>query len=161
MQNKTLRLKPLVFSLSCTQICWSIIIYLIKDDFGLYLSIDRPWYAPPIFIIILISSITFLILGISSYLMITSRISDISVSMYYYVSAIALMLSWFIIFFKFSSFKLSIFIVILCILDLLITSIHFYDVDPIAGILISSVMIWYIYIAIINGKIIYLQQIAV
>lgn len=160
LQNKTLRLKPLILQLIFSQGIGTLIIYFIHNYLDIYLVYPKPWYAPPLLIILLIWGIFFILMGMSAYLIICSPIADISTSMYCYLSCHVLILCWSLFFFKFQMLKISMFFMILLVFDFLIATIQFFDIDPTAGLLMAPALIWNIYFAIINGKIITLQQIA-
>lgn len=158
MQNQTLKLRPLVFSLLSSQITWAVIMYLVRNDLDIYVAYPRPWYAPSLFIIILMFGIIFLFLGLSAYLVISSKVSDISSSMYYYLSSFVLIFIWSVMFFKFSMLRLGMLIIILLILALLATVLLFYTIEPLAGIFVAPALVWIIYLAVVNGKILFLLK---
>lgn len=124
-----------------------LISYIIKDYFGIYQSLTKPYFAPPAIVFAIVWPILYILMGVSS--AIIGQYEDNDASFIFYVQLLLNYL-WPILFFILRLYAISFFELIILFLLIIITTFKFFKINKIAGILFIPYILWTIYAGYLN-----------
>lgn len=142
--------KKLLYSLAIP-IAAGGIGYLIGGSNQIYDSINRPSFAPPGIIFPIVWSILYILMGISYYLIITSKDSKFKkTSIIIYFIQLILNIFWTLIFFKLKLFLLGSFWIVALIILVSYMIYTFFKVNKTAAYLQIPYLLWLIFACILS-----------
>lgn len=155
------KLKPLIISILIPFIgagISTLISGLNKGDF--YASLQKPPLSPPDWIFAFVWPILYLLMGIACYRVymkedITGKGSN---SIFIYGIQLLLNFLWPILFFGFKLYGLAFIELIILFIFIIITTIKFYKVDKLAGILLVPYLLWTIFAGYLNFGVWFLNE---
>ena len=145
-----IKCKPFLLSILVPVVIGFISGMIILPDIGLYTTLKLPPGSPPVFIFPIVWTILYVLMGISSYGIFSSKSNFIGVSFWVYTLQLALNFFWPIIFFKTHLYIFAFIWMLILILFILLMSKMFSKVNKISAYLIIPYLIWCIYAAYIN-----------
>ena len=141
--------KKLIFCILLPLLVGAISAFLTKDNMNIFEFLNKPPLSPPGFLFPIVWTILYTLMGIASYLVLTSNKSD-DFALIFYGIQLVFNFFWSILFFNFEAYLFSfIWLVILWIL-ILITTILFYKVSKPAGYLIIPYLLWVTFAGYLN-----------
>lgn len=130
--------------------------FLTKDNMNIFEFLNKPPLSPPGFLFPIVWTILYILMGIASYLVLTSNKSD-DFALIFYVIQLIFNFFWSILFFNFEAYLFSfIWLVILWIL-ILITTILFYKISKPAGYFMIPYLLWVTFAGYLNLAIYFLN----
>lgn len=155
------KLKPLIISILIPFIgagISTLISGLNKGDF--YASLQKPPLSPPDWIFAVVWPILYLLMGIACYRVymkedITGKGSN---SIFIYGIQLLLNFLWPILFFGFKLYGLAFIELIILFIFIIITTIKFYKVDKLAGILLVPYLLWTMFAGYLNFGVWFLNE---
>lgn len=145
--------------------CWNLFIsILISEGIGLisgfiimgYIRkldyLIKPQFYPPPYLFPLIWSILYLLMGIASYRVWLTGISNnnVQAALVYYAAQLILNFIWPIIFFRLGLIGPAFVELLILLAFVVITTLKFYKIDKIAGLILIPYIIWLIFAAYLN-----------
>lgn len=153
---KKINWKTLIISI-LIPLALGALIGLITNSVVDYNSFTKPFFAPPSWVFPTVWTLLYILMGISSYLIIEDNSYDKSIAMILYVIQLIVNLLWSIIFFVFD-WKLFAFIWIILLIILVSLMIKsFSKVNKKAALLQLPYLIWLIFAAVLNLSIVLLN----
>lgn len=128
----------------------SISALLSGNMSGSYASFAKPSFAPPGILFPIVWTILYLLMGISSYLVVQSDHPDKCPALRIYFIQLFFNFVWSILFFGFSNYLLAFFWLLLLIPLIIIMIVHFYKIKPLAAYLQIPYLLWCIFAAVLN-----------
>lgn len=128
----------------------SISALLSGNMSGSYASFAKPSFAPPGILFPIVWTILYLLMGISSYLIVQSDHPDKCPALLIYFIQLFFNFVWSILFFGFSNYLLAFFWLLLLILLIIIMIVRFYKIKPLAAYLQIPYLLWCIFAAVLN-----------
>lgn len=128
----------------------SISALLSGNMSGSYASFAKPSFAPPGILFPIAWTILYLLMGISSYLIVQSDHPDKCLALRIYFIQLFFNFVWSILFFGFSNYLLAFFWLLLLILLIIIMIVRFYKIKPLAAYLQIPYLLWCIFAAVLN-----------
>ena len=128
----------------------SISALLSGNMSGSYASFTKPSFAPPGILFPIVWTILYLLMGISSYLIVQSDHPDKCLALRIYFIQLFFNFVWSILFFGFSNYLLAFFWLLLLILLIIIMIVRFYKINPLAAYLQIPYLLWCIFAAVLN-----------
>lgn len=126
--------------------------YLAGDISGVYQTLNQPPLAPPGWIFPIAWGILYALMGIAAALIPTARASDEDKKRALTLYGLQLLFnfSWSILFFRFELYWLSVAIILILLLLVALTFIHFWKIRPLAGYLLIPYLLWLLYATYLN-----------
>ena len=129
-----------------------LVATITKDSFIIYKSLIKGPFFPPGWIFGVMWTIIYILIGFASY-RVFMRLKEEKKS-YFELSAyfIQLILNflWPIIFFKFRLYGLAVIEIVILIIFIIITTIKFFKIDKLSGVLFIPYLIWTFYATYLN-----------
>ena len=117
---------------------------------GSYASFAKPSFAPPGILFPIVWTILYLLMGVSSYIIVQSDHPDKRPALRIYFLQLFFNFMWSILFFGLSNYLLAFFWLMPLILLIIIMIVRFYKISPIAACLQIPYLLWCIFAAILN-----------
>lgn len=129
-----------------------IVGYLNRNSMNIYMNIERPSFAPPAIVFIVVWTILYLLMGFASYRIYMLRDQDENVgnSLFLYVVQLLLNYLWSFIFFSFRLYGVAFIELVILFIIVLLTFIKFIKLDKLAGILLIPYLLWLIFAGVLN-----------
>ena len=130
----------------------SLVSIVTKDSMNIYSQIDKPFFAPPPIVFIVVWTILYLLMGISSYriYMMKDQGKDTGTALFFYSIQLLLNYLWSFIFFSFRLYGLAFIELIILFVFIIITFIKFIKIDKIAGYLLIPYIAWCTFALLLN-----------
>ena len=112
------------------------------SDTTIYENINRPALSPPGYIFPIVWTILYILMGISSYLIWTSKSEDKKEALKIYGLQLFVNLTWSLIFFNLKSFSLALIWILLLVVLVIIMIIKFYRINKFSGIIQIPYLLW-------------------
>lgn len=122
-----------------------------------YQTLNKPWFTPPGYLFAPIWTTLYILMGISLYLIWTSKTSGKNIAYIIYSSQLALNFFWTIAFFGMQAPILGMVIIIALIIQILSTMVLFYEIDKNATYLLIPYLLWVFVATVLNLSIILLN----
>lgn len=122
------------------------------DTTTYYHELIKPGFAPPGIIFPIVWTILFILMGTSSYIILSQRKNELKTkdAMFYYWLQLALNFLWSILFFGLQLRLTALIDLILLLVFLVIMVYKFYKIKPIAAYLNIPYILWLIYAGVLN-----------
>lgn len=144
-----IQIKPLLFSILIPLFLGSFVGFLTAP-FNNYYEISLPSFAPPGILFPIVWTILYILMGISSYLIIISCANDKNDALFIYGTQLLINLLWSFIFFVFRFYLLSFIWILLLIWFVVIMIKSFYNISKISAYLQILYLLWLIFAAFLN-----------
>ncbi len=144
-----IQIKPLLFSILIPLFLGSFVGFLTAP-FNNYYEISLPSFAPPGILFPIVWTILYILMGISSYLIIISCDNDKNNALFIYGTQLLINLLWSFIFFVFRFYLLSFIWILLLIWFVVIMIKSFYNISKISAYLQIPYLLWLIFAAFLN-----------
>lgn len=122
---------------------------LTKDSMELYETVQKPALTPPGWIFPVVWTILFVLMGIASYLILTTEKSK-DTALRVYGLQLVVNFFWSILFFNLQQYQLSFFWLLLLWLLVFITTVLFYQISKPAGYLMLPYLLWVTFAGYLN-----------
>lgn len=122
---------------------------LTKDSMELYETVQKPALTPPGWIFPVVWTILFVLMGIASYLILTTEKSK-DTALRVYGLQLVVNFFWSILFFNLQQYQLSFFWLLLLWLLVFITTVLFYQILKPAGYLMLPYLLWVTFAGYLN-----------
>lgn len=154
---KTIRLKPLIISLIVPLLLGGAVgIFLsVTDKFDVYEQLFKPPFSPPAWVFPVVWSVLYLLMGISSYMIMTADVSRgrREDALWQYFVQLGVNLIWPILFFYFE-FRLGAFIWIIVLMAAVFKMVvDFWRINRLAAVLQIPYLLWVIFATYLNGAV--------
>lgn len=140
--------KLLIISTLIPVILGILVGFLTNTSNG-YQEIIRPSFSPPAIIFPIVWTLLYILMGISSYLVLTNN-SDNEKALKYYILQLIVNLIWPIIFFVFKLYTLSFIWILLLIYLVTKMILEFYKINKMSAYLQIPYLLWLIFASILN-----------
>lgn len=149
MKNKV---KLFLLSIALPLLVGGISGFLTRGSMQAYSSLNRSSLSPPGFIFPIVWTILFILMGIASYLVLTSNASTKSITkaLKFYILQLVVNFFWPIIFFNLEMYLFAFVWIILLWVLILITMIKFFKISKPAGYLMLPYFLWVTFAAYLN-----------
>ena len=144
--------KKLIFSIIIPLLVGGISAYLTRDSMSTFERVAKPPLSPPGWLFPIVWTILYILMGIASYLVNTSKgpktLSDSALAIY----ALQLVFNffWSIIFFNMEAYLFAFIWLIALWLLILWTTVSFYKINKTAGLLMIPYLIWVAFAGYLN-----------
>lgn len=136
----------------------SLSAFLTRDAMSNYGQIIKPEFAPPPFIFPIVWTILYILMGISSYIILSSDNVMKQTALDWYAIQLLFNFIWSIIFFNFQNYLFSFIWLIALIICICIMIIKFYKISPISAYLQIPYLLWCLFAAYLNLSIYFLNR---
>lgn len=125
---------------------------LLRNTISIYDNLKKPIFTPPNIVFPIVWAILYLIIGVAAYrIYMNNRLGRNDFDGYfYYLVGLLLNFLWPIVFFGLRLYGISFILVIVLLIFIIVTTIKFFKVDKIAGILMIPYGIWVTFASILN-----------
>ena len=150
--NGKIKILPLIVLILLPVLGSGLIYYLTKDSINIYSTLEKPVFAPPSFIFMIVWSILYILMGLASYriYMLRYQGENIGSSLFFYIVQLLLSYLWPILFFSLRLYGVSFIELVILLIFIVITFIKFIKLDKVAGILLIPYIIWGSFAAVLN-----------
>lgn len=122
---------------------------IIGDSFNGFEGIVKPSLSPPSIVFIVVWTILYTLMGISSFLIYKFDSNEKSDALRIYFIQLVVNALWSLFFFRFEMYLFSFFLIILLLLLVLIMINKFYEINKVAAYLQIPYVLWLIFAAIL------------
>ena len=152
MNEKKIYWKPLLLCLAVPLAVGGLSALLTKNSMAEFEALNKPPLTPPGSVFPIVWSILFILMGIASYLVLTSDQprEAISAALKRYILQLVFNFFWPIFFFRFSLYLFSFFWLLLLWLLILTTFLLFFRISKTAGWLFLPYLLWTTFAAYLN-----------
>lgn len=149
--------KPYVISILLALTVGGLSALAAANNMNIYDKINTPPLAPPGWLFPVVWTILFILMGVSSAIIYTTRSKQKDDALFVYAVSLVLNFSWSIFFFNMLSFKVSFLILIGLWLSIVITIIKYYKIKPVSAWLQFPYLLWVTFAGYLNFAIILLN----
>ncbi len=142
--------KPLLLSILVPVAIGLIAGLIILPDVGFYSVLQLPPGAPPAFVFPIVWTLLYVLMGIASYGIFSSKSDCLSVSFWVYALQLALNFFWPIIFFNGQLYTFAFVWLLLLICAVILMIVMFFRVNQISAYLMLPYLAWCLYAAYLN-----------
>ncbi len=145
-------LKALIICIAIPLLVGMLAGFISSNSMEQFQNLNQPPLSPPGFIFPIMWSILYILMGIASYLVLTSNSSDkekLSALKFYGLQLI-FNFFWSIIFFNFELYLFAFVWLIILLLLIIITTIKFYNISKPAGYLLIPYILWVTFAGYLN-----------
>lgn len=148
--------KKLILCLLLPLFVGGISAFLTKDNMDIFSFLNKPSLTPPEFVFPIVWTILYILMGIASYLVLTTDKTD-DFSLFFYGLQLFFNFFWSILFFNLEAYLLSFIWLILLWILIFITTILFYKISKPAGYLMIPYLLWVSFAGYLNLAIYFLN----
>lgn len=150
--NGKVKMLPLIGLTLLPILGGGLVGYLNRNSMEIYEKLDKPIFAPPAIVFLVVWVILYLLMGFSSYriYMIRDGGKDVGTSLFLYIIQLLLNYLWPFIFFSFRLYGLAFIELIILSIFVIRTFIKFIKLDRIAGVCLIPYMIWIVFAGVLN-----------
>ena len=149
--------KPYIFSILLALTVGGLSALAIANNMNVYDKINAPPLSPPGWLFPVVWTILFILMGISSAIIFTSKSKQKDDALFIYAVSLVLNFSWSIFFFNILSFIVSFIILVALWLSIIITIIKYYKINKLAAWLQLPYLLWVTFAGYLNFAIILLN----
>ena len=149
--------KPYIFSILLALTVGGLSALAIANNMNVYDKINAPPLSPPGWLFPVVWTILFILMGISSAIIFTSKSKQKDDALFIYAVSLVLNFSWSIFFFNILSFIVSFIILVALWLSIIITIIKYYKINKPAAWLQLPYLLWVTFAGYLNFAIILLN----
>lgn len=134
--------------------------FLTRNSNEFYNTLVKPFFAPPSFLFGIVWTILYILIGVSSYIIIKDGIdkSGVYEAFKLYILNLVLLFLWPIIFFNLKALGLSVIIIIITLFVSATVAIRFYEINKLAGYLYIPLVLWVLFATVLNISIWWLNR---
>ena len=148
--------KKLILCILLPLFVGGISAFLTKDNMDIFSFLNKPSLTPPEFVFPIVWTILYILMGIASYLVLTTDKTD-DFSLFFYGLQLFFNFFWSILFFNLEAYLLSFIWLILLWILIFITTILFYKISKPAGYLMIPYLLWVSFAGYLNLAIYFLN----
>lgn len=147
--------KKLLISLLIPLSVGALATLFTRNGIQSYNSINKPALSPPAWLFPVVWTILYTIMGITSYIVSTSKKSptEKNKALTFYFIQLAVNFIWPILFFNFDAYYLSLLWIVLLLILVIITAFKFYNINQLSGYLWIPYIIWLCFATYLNYNI--------
>lgn len=121
-------------------------------DMNTYMELEKPIFSPPGFVFPIVWGILYALMGIAAYRIWRLKKEGVYIgsALVFYVIQLILNFLWPFIFFKFNLYGLAFIEIIILLIFIIITTVKFFRLDKLAGILMLPYVLWVSFAAVLN-----------
>ena len=125
---------------------------LNSQSMEVYTSFERPFFFPPAWVFPVVWTILYIFMGIASYLVLNNSSSkeEGRSALTFYLIQLVLNFAWTFIFFTYKLYGLAFLELILLLIFVIITTVKFFKINKISGLLMIPYIIWLLYAGVLN-----------
>lgn len=153
-----IQLKPLLFSIFLPLFIGFLSSRLISNNVELYSTLTLPPFSPPSFLFPIVWTMLYILMGISSYLVFTSKNPMKYTALILYGIQLFFNFIWSPIFFGLQMYGLSFLILVLLFIIVLLMTKQFFNISPISGLLQIPYIVWLVIAGYLNLSILLLNR---
>lgn len=126
--------------------------FFISSSSKQYLNLDKPWYFPPSWIFPVVWTILYILMALAAYRIYQYKKQGeyINGALNFYIIQLALNFLWSFIFFEANLYGLAFVELVILWAFIIITTIKFFKIDKISGILLIPYLLWVTYAGYLN-----------
>lgn len=150
MWNKT---KPYIISVAAALAVGGLSALLTAGNMDLYSTVTPPPLAPPSILFPIVWTILYTLMGISAAVIYSEKESmpkEVSSALFVYAFSLFLNFFWSIIFFNMQAFLFAFVWLLILWVTILITTIKYYRISPVAGLLQIPYLLWVTFAGYLN-----------
>ena len=155
--NHMKKAKSYIFSILLSLTVGGLSALSIANNMNIYDKINTPPLSPPGWLFPVVWAILFIVMGVSSAMIFTSKSSKKDDALFIYAVSLVLNFSWSIFFFNMQSFILSFIILVALWLSIIITIIQYYKINKVSAWLQLPYLLWVTFAGYLNFAIILLN----
>lgn len=123
-----------------------------EDSMIKYASFNKPWFSPPAIVFPIVWTILYTLMAIAAYRIYQYRKNGDKTygALAFYVIQLILNFAWSIIFFKLNLYGLAFIELVILLVFIVITTVKFFKVDKIAGLLMIPYILWVSFAGVLN-----------
>ncbi|WP_143317602.1 TspO/MBR family protein [Clostridium sp. HBUAS56017] len=150
--NGHVKVIPLIIFVFLPLVGGYLVNLVTRNSATIYEQLERPFFAPPSMVFVIVWPILYILMGIASYriYMIRDQGENIGTALFYYLIQLLLNYFWSFLFFSFRLYGLAFIELIILLIFIIITFIKFIKIDKIAGILLIPYIIWVSFAGILS-----------
>ena len=147
-----LNYKLLILCIAIPLFSGALSSFIAQNSMTTFDLLNKPPLTPPGIIFPIIWSILYILMGIASYLVLTSgeNANEISIALTAYGLQLIVNILWPVFFFRFNLYLFSFFVIIVLLLFLLRTIRLFYDIFKTSAYLLIPYLLWVTFAAYLN-----------
>ena len=125
---------------------------LNSQSMEVYTAFEKPAFFPPAWVFPVVWTILYILMGVASYLAWSNSSSkeEGRRALTFYLIQLALNFAWTFLFFSFKLYGLAFLDLILLLIFVIITTVKFFKINKIAGLLMIPYIIWLLYAGVLN-----------
>ncbi len=150
MTVKTVNLRTLIASLIPPAAVGLAGAVLVSSGMGMYNMLIKPAFTPPGWLFGIVWTVLYALMGISVYLLKSSKSYDLATPMQFYYIQLALNFIWVMLFFRFGLLWLAAIALVLLIAAIVLTVLNFYNINKTAAYLLIPYLVWCGFALILN-----------
>lgn len=150
LKMKKMNFPLLIFCIALPLLVGFLSSYFVGDGFLTYQSVTQPPFSPPPFVFPIVWTVLYILMGISSYLILNSTKRDRAFAIKLYLANLFFNFFWSIIFFKNLDFLFAFVWLILLLFVVVWMVLEFKKISPGAALLNVPYILWLIYAAYLN-----------
>ncbi len=145
--------KSLILSLTIALGSGFLCTLLIMHNLGIYNPLLLPNYAPPSFVFMIVWTILYILMGISSHRIYLCNHPDKKAALILYAIQLFLNVTWPFIFFNYQHYLLAVIWMLMLLAVLIVMTYNFYKINKEAGYLMIPYLIWTLFALNLNFNI--------
>lgn len=155
-----LNLGDLIISLLISVGVGLISAFLTMEYMKYFNLLKKPSLSPPSIVFPIVWTILFVLMGIASYRIYQYKYCNVNIrkAIIFYIIQLALNFFWSILFFRFQLLTIAFIDLVLLLIFIILTTINFFKIDKIAGLLMLPYLLWVIFAGYLNYSIILLNS---
>lgn len=158
MTKTKIQWKPFLVCIAIPMIIGGLSSLVTKNQMKEFNLLNQPEFSPPGWLFPVVWTTLYLLMGISSYLVFTSKCRYKEIALALYAGSLAFNFLWPIVFFNFQSFVVA-FLVLVIIVALVALTIAFYSkCNKIAALLQIPYLLWLLFAGYLNIAIYFLNR---
>lgn len=150
--NDKFNLGDLIISILITLGGGFIIGKFISGNTEIYETLNKPWFSPPSWVFGVVWTILYILMGLSAYRVYQKykQGEKAKGALLFYGLQLILNFAWSFIFFYFKLYGLAFIELIILLIFIIITTIKFFRIDKISGLLMIPYIIWVSFAGLLN-----------
>lgn len=148
--TSNIKTKSLLINVAIPLAVGGIAALVTGGGFREYSEVVQPPLSPPSWLFPVVWTILYILMGFSSYLIYESHDEDSRKALTLYAIQLAINFIWPIFFFGFNAYLFAFILIILLWIFALLTTISFYKINKLSGLLLIPYMLWLTFAAYLN-----------
>ena len=148
--KKQINTKQLLLQIAIPLLTGALSGFLTSNNISIYSTLNTPSFSPPGFLFPIVWTILYLLMGISSYLIIATDSLNKTYALSIYGIQLFLNFLWSIVFFNLQNYTGAFIILMILWFLILLMIINYWQINAVAGILLLPYLIWVTFAGILN-----------